>query len=182
MPREYVVHPVRHGTEQSRKVPSSGHVSPGATPLVHSSARPQQCRRARPVRGIWDYPGRRRVGGGLRHRHRCGSVLRHRPDGSSKGTSNAIWLMSDMASTRLRVALFVTCLVDLHRPTVGFAALRLLEQAGCQVEVPRGQTCSVSPPTIPAIGGLRVTLAKGFSMHSVGTTTWWCHRVPAEEC
>jgi len=44
-----------------------------------------------------------------------------------------------------RVALFVTCLVDLHRPTVGFAAVRLLEQAGCQVEVPRAQTCCGQP-------------------------------------
>src|SRR6202051_1420851 len=44
-----------------------------------------------------------------------------------------------------RVALFVTCLADLHRPTVGFAAIRLLEQAGCQVEVPRAQTCCGQP-------------------------------------
>jgi L-lactate dehydrogenase complex protein LldE len=44
-----------------------------------------------------------------------------------------------------RVALFVTCLVDLHRPSVGFAAIRLLEQAGCQVEVPRSQTCCGQP-------------------------------------
>jgi L-lactate dehydrogenase complex protein LldE len=44
-----------------------------------------------------------------------------------------------------RVALFVTCLVDLYRPTVGFAALRLLQQAGCQVEVPRAQTCCGQP-------------------------------------
>ena len=46
---------------------------------------------------------------------------------------------------RPRVALFVTCLVDLYRPTVGFAALRLLEKAGCQVEVPRAQTCCGQP-------------------------------------
>jgi len=46
---------------------------------------------------------------------------------------------------RPRVALFVTCLVDLHRPTVGFAALRLLEQAGCTVEVPATQTCCGQP-------------------------------------
>jgi L-lactate dehydrogenase complex protein LldE len=46
---------------------------------------------------------------------------------------------------RPRVALFVTCLVDLHRPTVGFAAIRLLEQAGCTVEVPRAQTCCGQP-------------------------------------
>ncbi|SHJ01533.1 L-lactate dehydrogenase complex protein LldE [Roseomonas rosea] len=44
-----------------------------------------------------------------------------------------------------RVALFVTCLVDLYRPTVGFAAIRLLEEAGCQVEVPPAQTCCGQP-------------------------------------
>ena len=44
-----------------------------------------------------------------------------------------------------RVALFVTCLVDMHRPSVGFAAIRLLEQAGCIVEVPRAQTCCGQP-------------------------------------
>jgi L-lactate dehydrogenase complex protein LldE len=46
---------------------------------------------------------------------------------------------------RPRVALFVTCLVDLHRPSVGFAAIKLLQQAGCQVEVPRAQTCCGQP-------------------------------------
>jgi L-lactate dehydrogenase complex protein LldE len=50
-----------------------------------------------------------------------------------------------MTGTKPRVGLFVTCLVDLHRPTVGFAAIRLLERAGCQVEVPRGQTCCGQP-------------------------------------
>ena len=35
-----------------------------------------------------------------------------------------------------RVALFVTCLVDLFRPSVGFAAVKLIEQAGFTVEVP----------------------------------------------
>ena len=50
-----------------------------------------------------------------------------------------------MSASRPRVGLFVTCLVDLHRPTVGFAALKLLEQAGCDVEVPRAQTCCGQP-------------------------------------
>lgn len=45
----------------------------------------------------------------------------------------------------LRVALFVTCLVDLFRPTVGFAAVKLLEDAGCRVEVPPLQTCCGQP-------------------------------------
>jgi L-lactate dehydrogenase complex protein LldE len=44
-----------------------------------------------------------------------------------------------------RIALFVTCLVDLHRPSIGFAAISLLERAGCRVEVPRAQTCCGQP-------------------------------------
>ena len=50
-----------------------------------------------------------------------------------------------MLQERPRVGLFVTCLVDLYRPTVGFAAIKLLEAAGCQVEVPRAQTCCGQP-------------------------------------
>ncbi len=43
------------------------------------------------------------------------------------------------------VGLFVTCLVDLFRPSVGFAAAKLLEAAGCRVAVPRAQTCCGQP-------------------------------------
>jgi L-lactate dehydrogenase complex protein LldE len=43
-----------------------------------------------------------------------------------------------------RVGLFVTCLVDLIRPAVGFAAVKLLEDAGCTVDVP-AQTCCGQP-------------------------------------
>ena len=45
----------------------------------------------------------------------------------------------------MRVALFVTCLVDLMRPRIGFAAIRLLEAAGCEVAVPESQTCCGQP-------------------------------------
>lgn len=45
----------------------------------------------------------------------------------------------------MRVALYVTCLVDLMRPSVGFAALRLLAAADCEVVVPAGQTCCGQP-------------------------------------
>jgi len=48
-------------------------------------------------------------------------------------------------SQRPRVGLFVTCLVDLFRPSVGFAAVRLLEAAGCDVFVPAAQTCCGQP-------------------------------------
>ena len=45
----------------------------------------------------------------------------------------------------MRVGLFVTCLVDLMRPRIGFAALKLLEGAGCEVVVPDAQTCCGQP-------------------------------------
>ena len=44
-----------------------------------------------------------------------------------------------------RVALFVTCLVDLFRPSVGFATIKLLQDAGCVVDVPLNQTCCGQP-------------------------------------
>ena len=44
-----------------------------------------------------------------------------------------------------QVGLFVTCLVDLMRPSVGFAAVKLLEDAGCHVAVPAAQTCCGQP-------------------------------------
>ncbi len=50
-----------------------------------------------------------------------------------------------MTRSPMRVALFVTCLVDLFRPTVGFAAVRLLERLGAEVVVPPGQTCCGQP-------------------------------------
>jgi L-lactate dehydrogenase complex protein LldE len=49
------------------------------------------------------------------------------------------------AKGRPRVGLFVTCLVDLFRPSVGFAAVKLLTDAGCDVEVPASQTCCGQP-------------------------------------
>jgi len=48
-------------------------------------------------------------------------------------------------NARPRVGLFVTCLVDLVRPQVGFAAVKLLEQSGCDVDVPPSQTCCGQP-------------------------------------
>lgn len=45
----------------------------------------------------------------------------------------------------MRVGLFVTCLVDMMRPEIGFSALKLLEAAGCEVIVPEGQTCCGQP-------------------------------------
>jgi L-lactate dehydrogenase complex protein LldE len=60
-----------------------------------------------------------------------------------------------------RVALFVTCLVDLFRPSVGFAAVKLLEDAGCEVEVPEAQTCCGQPAFNSGDRATTEALAKG---------------------
>ncbi len=44
-----------------------------------------------------------------------------------------------------RVGVFATCLVDLTRPAVGFATVRLLKRVGCEVSVPASQTCCGQP-------------------------------------
>jgi len=45
----------------------------------------------------------------------------------------------------MKIALFATCLVDLFRPSVGFAAVKLLQQAGCEVVIPPNQVCCGQP-------------------------------------
>ena len=55
------------------------------------------------------------------------------------------WPRVQSSAPPRRVALFVTCLVDLFRPSVGFAAVKLLEDAGCTVEVPPLQICCGQP-------------------------------------
>ena len=60
---------------------------------------------------------------------------------------------TDDAPARPRVGLLVTCLVDLFRPAVGFAAVRLLEDAGCVVDVPAVQTCCGQPRRLLASAG-----------------------------
>jgi L-lactate dehydrogenase complex protein LldE len=52
---------------------------------------------------------------------------------------------STASSKAPRVGLFVTCLVDLFRPNVGFAAIKLLEAGGAEVAVPLAQTCCGQP-------------------------------------
>lgn len=43
------------------------------------------------------------------------------------------------------VGLFITCLADMFRPSIGFATVKLLEQTGCRVSVPEQQTCCGQP-------------------------------------
>jgi L-lactate dehydrogenase complex protein LldE len=50
-----------------------------------------------------------------------------------------------MNTVSCHVGLLVTCLVDTIRPEIGFATLKLLEQAGCRVSVPETQTCCGQP-------------------------------------
>lgn len=44
-----------------------------------------------------------------------------------------------------KVGLFVTCLIDAMRPSAGMAAVELLEAAGCEVVVPKSQSCCGQP-------------------------------------
>lgn len=60
----------------------------------------------------------------------------------------------------MRVALFVTCLVDLMRPRIGFSAIELLEAAGCTVAVPASQTCCGQPAWNSGDQAAAVALAK----------------------
>jgi L-lactate dehydrogenase complex protein LldE len=77
-------------------------------------------------------------------------------------------LPTTLSLPKPRVGLFVTCLVDLIRPSVGFAAVKLLEDAGCSVEVP-SQTCCGQPAynsgdraSAKAIAGRIITAFAGF--------------------
>lgn len=68
---------------------------------------------------------------------------------TKNGVSSPDWTIpaaaADGPGKGRRVGLFVTCLVDLFRPSVGFAAAKLLADAGCEVVVPRAQTCCGQP-------------------------------------
>src|SRR3954471_17481699 len=46
---------------------------------------------------------------------------------------------------RMRVALLITCLVDLFEPDIGDATVDVLEACGCDVTCPEGQTCCGQP-------------------------------------
>lgn len=50
-----------------------------------------------------------------------------------------------MSGKEKNVGLFVTCLVDLFRPSVAFAAVKLMSEAGCSICVPERQTCCGQP-------------------------------------
>lgn len=54
-------------------------------------------------------------------------------------------MKSTASGSRPKVGFFVTCLVDAMRPNIGFASLKVLKQAGCDVDVPRAQTCCGQP-------------------------------------
>lgn len=53
--------------------------------------------------------------------------------------------MTDTTTRRPRAGLFVTCLIDMMRPSIAFAAAKLIEAAGCEVFVPTAQTCCGQP-------------------------------------
>ncbi len=67
------------------------------------------------------------------------------PDTSESASSGLTSNLDAGASAGPRVGLFVTCLVNQFRPNIGWSALDLLEEAGCEVRVPMQQTCCGQP-------------------------------------
>ena len=72
-------------------------------------------------------------------RQHPGRTVEHPMNSSSRANGK------HLAGKGRRVGFFVTCLVDLFRPSVGFSAIALLEKAGCTVEVPEAQSCCGQP-------------------------------------
>ena len=91
-------------------------------------------------------------------------------------------LTSSSGITRPRVALFVTCLVDLFRPSVAFAAIKLLEDAGCTVEVPAAQTCCGQPAYNSGDQKSAYKVVSRFRIFLRRMTMWWCPAAPVREC
>ena len=66
--------------------------------------------------------------------------------------------MPNLPADRPKVGLFVTCLVDLVRPSVGFAAVKLIEAAGLRSGGAGGaRPAAANRPTIPATGRIQKT-------------------------
>ena len=82
-------------------------------------------------------------------------------------------------STSMRVALFVTCLVDAVRPEIGFSALKLLESAGCEVVVPEAQTCCGQPAYNSGDSATARALAEKVLREFEGSTT---SSIPSGSC
>ncbi len=60
----------------------------------------------------------------------------------------------------VRVALLVTCVVDVLEPEVGVAAVRVLRAAGCDVSCPEGQTCCGQPAWNAGAADAAATVAR----------------------
>jgi L-lactate dehydrogenase complex protein LldE len=73
----------------------------------------------------------------LRHRFLAGRPL-ERPQSTDNGSDR-------LNGALMRVGLFITCLIDLMRPEIGFSVVKLIEQAGFEVVVPPAQTCCGQP-------------------------------------
>jgi L-lactate dehydrogenase complex protein LldE len=71
-------------------------------------------------------------------------------------------MSSHLTASKPKVGLFVTCLIDAMRPSIGFSVIELLESAGCEVVVPANQTCCGQPGFNSGDHAAGVTLARKF--------------------
>ena len=186
MSREHMVHPIRHGAEQSRKVPSSW----GTFPL----SLPRWCIRLHgrnnavvldPFMGT----GTTLVAAELEGASGIGIDID--PSDSvvigRRRLIEANHVQLDLADVeRLPIDRASHCLspawsISIVRQSASRRYSywsRLAAKSNCRVRRP----AVVNQPIIPVIGTRRVTLAKPSSTHSVATTTWLCRRVPVAGC
>ena len=68
----------------------------------------------------------------------------------------------------MRVALFVPCYIDQFYPQVAVASLELLEKLGCEVHVPRDQTCCGQPMANSGFASLTTGCDANFSTNFDG--------------
>ncbi len=79
----------------------------------------------------------------------------------------------------MKVSLFTTCLVDFLASGVGIATVELLENLGCKIDYPKGQTCCGQP----AFNSGYVTDAKKSFKHMIETFEHATHVVsPSGSC
>ena len=91
-------------------------------------------------------------------------------------------MTTEAAEKRPHVGLFVTCLVDFFRPSVGFAAIKLLEEAGATVVVPESQTCCGQPAYNSGDRADAEAIARAVIETFERFEMWWRRRGPAPGC
>ena len=72
-------------------------------------------------------------------------LVRGRPVQSTNRTSRVATKGRPKYKNKMKVSLFVTCLVDQLWTSVGVSSVEVLRRVGCEVEFDKRQTCCAQP-------------------------------------